>query len=186
MNFNSGFDRIDNDRYETPEYVSEIILPYIDGIGCVWECACASGNMGRVLSSESNRWVIGTDICYGDDFLKQKHLPLASVRAIVTNPPYKRGVAQQFVEHALKLMEPVQGVVAMLLPLGWDMAQERVHLFEMNPAWRRKIAIRKRIRWFEGSKGNPRAYHAWYIWDCRNLGALPTTYWNPPAKQVAA
>jgi hypothetical protein len=185
MNWHSNFERVPQDRYETPEWVSEIILPYIEHIGCTWEPACASGKMVRVLAS-NGRWVVDTDIQTRDDFLKTECTPLASVRAIVTNPPYQRGLAQQFVEHALDLMQPCGGLVAMLLPEGWDMAQERIHLFEGHPAWRRKIAIRKRIRWFEGTKGNPRAFHAWFLWDWAPGVAMPTTYWNPPTEEKAA
>lgn len=185
MNWNSGFERIDQDRYETPDFASAIILPYIAHVRCAWEPACASGKMVRVLSESGFRWVIETDICHGVDFLQQESPPMVSVRGIVTNPPYQRGIAQRFVEHALELMRPVEGTVAMLLPHGWDMAQERQHLFEPHPAWRRKIAIRKRIRWFEGTTGNPRGFHSWFLWDCRNLGALPTAYWNPPEEMAA-
>jgi hypothetical protein len=186
MNWHSGFARIAQDRYETDEWVSEIILPYIPHVRCAWECASASGKMARVLAQGSYRIVVESDICRGEDFLEQEQAPMVSVTGIITNPPYKRGIAQRFVEHALDLMKPVNGTVAMLLPHGWDMAQERVHLFEPHPAWRRKIAIRKRIRWFEGTKGNPRGFHAWFLWDWRPGPALPATYWNPPPEEKAA
>jgi len=185
MNYHSGFPRLDRDNYPTPSWVSEIILPYIDHLKMVWEPACGEGKMVAVLA-RGGRWVIDTDISKGQDFLEQDGLPLLSVKGIITNSPYRRGIAQQFVEHALDLMKPVNGTVAMLLPHGWDMAQERAHLFEGCPDWRQKIAIRKRIRWFEGSKGNPRGHHAWFLWDCRRLGALPTTYWPATSDEVAA
>ena len=56
--------------------------------------------------------VIATDIATGDDFLLSKANGAA---AIITNPPY--ALAQEFIEHALALMAPVNGVVAMLLRL---------------------------------------------------------------------
>lgn len=184
MNWNSGYERIPQDRYETAPWISEIVLPFIEHIGCAWEPACASEKMAEVLA-RGGRWVVRTDIDRGVDFLAQETLPMLSIRLIASNPPYKRGLAQAFVQHALDLMEPVEGMVAMLLPHGWDMAQERIHLFEPHPAWRRKISIRKRIRWFEGTKGNPRSFHAWFIWDWSARRALPTTYWNPPEEMAA-
>lgn len=186
MNYHSNFDRIPQDRYETPEHVSAIILPYIEHIRCIWEPACASGKMVRVLAENGARWVCESDIETGTDFLKEHWLPMLSVRGIVTNPPYSRGLSQQFVEHAITLMEPVGGLVAMLLPHGWDLAQERSHLFEGHPAWHRQVSIRHRIRWFEGTTGNPRGHHSWMIWDWSALCALPTTYWNPPKESKAA
>lgn len=185
MNWHSNYERIPQDRYETPEWVSQIILPYIQHIRCVWEPACASGKMARVLAENGARWVCTSDIEYGADFLAQEHTPMASVRGIVTNSPYSRGLAERFVVHALELMRPVNGLVAMLMPHAWDMAQERAFLFEPHPAWVRKIAIRKRIRWFEGTTGNPRGFHAWFVWDWSLGEQLPMTYWNP-SEEIAA
>lgn len=178
MNWHSGYDRIPQDRYETDEWVSEIILPYIEHLSRLWEPACASGKMVRVLA-RGGRFVVSSDINGGIDFLKQPAFPFAiGAQGIVTNPPFS--LAQEFVEHALTLMRPARGLVAMLLPVMWDCAQERDHLFKPHPAWRQKIVIRRRIRWIPGTKGNPRLYHAWYIWDWRPGKAKPAAYWNPP------
>lgn len=185
MNWHSGFERIAQDRYETPDKVSATILPFIPRYArCGWEPACGSGRMLRALE-RGGLMMVGTDIDQGLDFLLAAHTPLASVRLIVTNPPYRRGLAQQFVEHAIELMRPVDGVVAMLLPFQWDMAQERAHLFEPHRAWRRKVGIRHRIRWFEGTDGNPRGFHCWMIWDWTARRALPPTYCNIP-QEIAA
>jgi hypothetical protein len=55
--------------------------------------------------------------------------------SIITNPPYE--LATEFCDHALKLMETVRGLVAMLLRCDFDHAQSRTHLFRDCPPLQR-------------------------------------------------
>lgn len=88
--------------------------------------------------------------------------------AIITNPPYdekEQGVdAEMSVRHALTLMEPERGVVAMLLRHEWDCAKKRADLFD-HPAFAFKVTLRFRPRWIEDSTGAPRHSYAWFVWD---------------------
>lgn len=96
--------------------------------------------------------------------------------AIITNPPYDdkaSGVtAEKAVRHALRLMEPEKGFVAMLLRHEWDTARGRADLFD-HPAFMSKITLRFRPRWIEGSTGAPRHSYAWYCWDFVKSAGAP-------------
>jgi hypothetical protein len=171
----SGYERKERDLYETPEWVTEAVIghiPFVNGRR-VWEPACGSGKMLKVLVDRLGDDVCGTDIGTGTDFLCTKRAH--DVFGIVTNPPYEK--AYSFVLHSIRLMEPVQGFVAMLLRTDWDHAKTRNHLFTEMP-FAKKLVLTKRIRWFEDSKGQPSFNHAWFIWDWQHKGP-PTLAYGP-------
>ena len=117
----------------------------------------------------------------GHDFLTLNGPPDGGkVGAVVTNPPYE--LAQEFCEHALRLMEPVGGQVAMLLRTDFDHAKSRTHLFRDCPAFAKKLVLMKRIVWFAEANGKPKASpsfnHAWYVWDWKHDGP-PTIAYAP-------
>lgn len=173
----SGYARKEHDLYETPAWVTAALLPHLpERLATVWEPALGTNKMGHVLAQRFH--VIGTDITMGHDFLKMDLVD--DVRAIITNPPYT--LATEFCEHALRLMEPVGGVVAMLLRTDFDHAKGRAHLFRDCPAFAKKLVLTKRIVWFEpepGAKGkSPSFNHAWQVWDWRHEGP-PTIAWGP-------
>lgn len=173
----SGYARKDRDLYETPEWVTEVLLPQIP-LTHIWEPAEGSGKMARVLGRICP--VTGTDLNDGNDFLMFRDLPHLMCRAIITNPPYE--LATEFCEHALRLMEPVGGFIAMLLRTDFDHAKSRSHLFRDCPAFAKKLVLTRRIVWFEpepGAKGkSPSFNHAWFIWDWKHEGA-PTLAYGP-------
>jgi hypothetical protein len=172
----SGYARKERDLYETPEWATLALLPHLPRQKpiAIWEPACGSGKMVRALTKFGD--VLGTDIdIAGNDFLKcivsPWHKP---IDAIITNPPYI--LAREFIEHALRLMNPT-GLVAMLLRTDYDHAAGRKHLFA-DPSFAKKVVLRKRIQWFEDSKGSPSFNHAWFIWDHQHQGA-PTLAYGP-------
>ena len=170
----SGYERKERDLYETPAWVTHAlvaILPQLVGRNII-EPACGSGKMVRAMQDKGLH-VTGFDIADGRDFLQC----LGAVgSAVVTNPPYV--LAQEFCEHAIELMRPVNGLVAMLLRTDFDHAKTRQHLFSGCPNFARKLVLTKRIKWFEDSKGQPSFNHAWYIWDHTHQGA-PTLAYGP-------
>lgn len=174
----SGYERKERDAYETPEWATVALLPHLprDKPIEIWEPACGSGKMVRALSSFGN--VVGTDIERGQDFLFCILSPWhpSKVDAIITNPPY--ALAKEFIGHALGLMEPVAGIVAMLLRTDFDHAKTRQYLFANCPAFAKKVVLTKRIQWFEDSTGQPSFNHAWFIWDYRHKGP-PTLAYGP-------
>jgi hypothetical protein len=174
---NSEYARQERDLYETPEWVTETLIPHLPHITRAWEPACGSGQMLRVLSRHMPAY--GTDLAGGNDFLMLTTV-LGDVDAIITNPPYTHDV--EFSERALQMMEPVGGAVAMLLRVDFDSAKTRNHLFRDCPAWCRKIVLTKRIVWFVEDDGKPKASpsenHAWYVWNWKHEGA-PTLAYGP-------
>lgn len=175
----SGYARKERDLYETPTWVTQALLPHVPvwaTTGQVWEPACGSGQMTRVLSPAFNG-IVETDISTGTDFLRQV-TALEGVRAIITNPPYDQ--ATEFCEHALRLMESVEGVVTMLLRTDFDHAKSRFHLFRDCPAFSKKLVLTRRIVWFVEADGRPKAQpsfnHAWFIWDWTHDGPPVIAY----------
>lgn len=179
----NGYARKANDLYVTPQWVTEALRPHLPRMPAyVWEPAAGTGKMSGVLA----KWgggVVSSDIeddplCYRADFLASALHDGAD--AIITNPPYT--LATEFIEHALRLMEPVGGMVAMLLRTDFDHAKSRSHLFRDCPAFAKKVVLTKRIMWFEpepGAKGkSPSFNHAWYQWDWKHEGA-PTLAYGP-------
>jgi len=175
---NSNYERQPLDLYNTPAWCTEALLPHLpERIHTAWEPAAGSHKMAEVLA---RRFIVpATDIATGHDFLRFS-APLDGANAIITNPPYT--LATEFCEHALRLMEPVGGVVAMLLRTDFDHAKGRAHLFRDCPAFAKKLVLTKRIVWFEpepGTKGkSPSFNHCFFIWDWTN-DAPPTISYGP-------
>lgn len=175
----SGYARRERDLYETPEWVTKALIPHLPRRPeTIWEPACGNGKMQGVLTAHFDTY--GSDVAFGTDFLLERSLPTAEADAIITNPPYD--LATEFIEHALRLMESVGGIVAMLLRTDFDHAKSRSHLFRDCPAFAKKVVLTKRIVWFEpepGAKGkSPSFNHAWFIWDWRHDGP-PTIGYGP-------
>jgi hypothetical protein len=190
---NSNYERKPRDHYATPTWCTQVILPFIHSGSVIWEPACGSGAMSRVLSTLFP--TIASDVEPGPE-----HVPLdffaCSVppnldgrvaNVIVTNPPYD--VSQKFVEHAVELMRPINGMVAMLMRVDWDSAKTRRHLFADCPAWSRKVVLTKRIMWFQPEPGavgkSPSENHCWMIWDWKHRGLASIDYANPDWQEAA-
>jgi hypothetical protein len=171
----SGYARKERDLYETPAWVTDCIVHHIGEHKGIWEPACGSGLMVAALKANGLS-VWESDIEKGTDFLDVTMTPHDCVTAIVTNPPYD--LAPAFIEHALDLMEPANGFVAMLLRTDFDHAKTRRGLFGGSPIFAKKVVLTKRIKWFEDSKGQPSFNHAWFIWDWKHQGA-PTLAYAP-------
>jgi hypothetical protein len=182
---NSEYERKDRDLYETPEWVTEALLPHLPKLEMIWEPACGSGKMGRVLANAGA--VVMSDIeplCAPADrycFLSPGLGAYSSDRmVIITNPPYDHATA--FCEQALRLTEPVGGLVAMLLRTDFDHAKGRSYLFRDCPAFSKKVVLTRRIAWFVEANGKPKASpsfnHAFYIWDWKH-GGPPTIGYGP-------
>jgi hypothetical protein len=170
----SGYERKDRDLYETPEWVTQALQPHIPARVArhIWEPACASGKMARVLQAS---WCSDLVTTYGQadtDFLEQERVP-ADCLAIITNPPFNRA-AEKFIRHGLTLLnnhyagnDADAPFMAMLLPVDFDSAKTRRDMFADCPHFSRKLVLTSRIVWFERDDGtdNPSANHAWFIWD---------------------
>lgn len=174
----SGYERKERDLYETPEWVTQALVPHLPRLPkLIWEPAAGTGKMAAALSKYCGP-VVSSDIephslCYTADFLTCGVHDGAD--AVITNPPYK--MATEFVQRALGSV-PDTGIVAMLLRTDFDHAKTRAHLFANHRAFAKKVVLTKRIKWFEDSKGRPSFNHAWFIWDWQHQGP-PTLAYGP-------
>ncbi len=180
----SGYARKERDFYATPPWVTEALLPHLPSVPVIWEPAAGDGRMANVLEHHAKvmksdiEGDLDTGVIASDFLLFKPWASLGDVGAIITNPPYE--TAQAFIERALHLMEPCQGLVAMLLRCDFDHAKSRMHLFRDCPAFAKKLVLMKRIVWFEAEPGKPKAApsfnHAWYLWSWRHDGPPVIAY----------
>lgn len=173
----SGFERVEGDRYWTEPWVTQALLDAVKFRGLVWEPACGRGDMADVLTNAGYS-VMVSDIA-GDslgcrnaaraDFLAHSS-PGDALFSIVTNPPY--ALAEEFIRHALELTARASGMVAMLLRNEYDCAAGRRYLFEQE-AFAAKRVLTKRPRWVDDldqPSASPRHNFAWYVWDHHHSG----------------
>ena len=188
---NSGYARKVNDLYCTPAWVTEALLHKVRLPKTIWEPACATGKISRVLESYG-RTVMSTDIEPGPGYAIHDFLADApiDVECVCTNPPFS--LADSFISQALRATEARSGMVCMLLPSDFEYPGKRMPLFDDCPQFSLKLALRRRIAWFAGtaedSGKNPMGTHAWYIWDWRHVGTpgmLFMPYVKPTPKRKA-
>jgi hypothetical protein len=155
------------DCYSTPRYATEALMKRILFEGEVWECACGSGNMARVI--EFYNPIIETDIQTGTDFLLESRI----TDNIITNPPYN--LAEKFVWQSLKLAEKK---VALFLRLNFLESSGRYQMFKKTPL-KQVLVFCKRQTLFPDkiviNNGGTIAY-AWFIWEKGYIGQ-PTIDW---------
>lgn len=182
----SGYERIEADHYCTPPENVDCLLQHVSIHDNVWECAAGKGDISQRLTDFGHSVWSSDIIDYGyeerfvlGDFLKMDKTPDPSIRAIVSNPPYIDDMPEQFIKHALELMQPVKGQVAMFLRNEYDCSKGRMPLFGLPP-FHKKIVVTKRPRWVAGSTGSPRHNYAWFCWDWRHkAGTAGVAYAHP-------
>lgn len=168
---NLPYARQDRDFYPTPAWATAALLRRVRLPAGVWEPCCGDGAMARVLEAHGHS-VAGTDLVgrgYGEggrDFLTETRMPDGAA-AIVTNPPYGRGLCR-FVDHALELARPLSGMVAMLVNIQWlTGAVNSTRL--RHSAFDASVMLTNRIVWFPGEDGRPakqpQENHCWLVWD---------------------
>ena len=85
---NTAYKRVASDFYPTPPEATVALMDFLDlpkGTK-IWEPACGQGHMVKVME-QMGYAVIGTDIQFGDDFLKAL---LMDCEWIITNPPFSQ------------------------------------------------------------------------------------------------
>lgn len=165
------------------------LLSHVDlSRGKVWEPAAGKLHLAQALQSHGHI-VYCTDIqeyptkiqhpwlAHVQDFFAFSEVPDESLRCIVTNPPNDHNIS--FAQHALKLMEPVDGVIAFYQRHDWDCAKRTAAIFD-HPAFAMKITPRWRPIWFEKKKGektkSPFHRFSWFVWDFRHIGPPEVRY----------
>lgn len=167
------------DFYETPSWATKALLDVESFKGGIWEPCSGHGAISKVLK-QTYRPVVSSDImpdAYGQgnvDFLQQSYMPLSpgpptTIRNIVTNPPYRH--AQEFVEHAIKLLPlttEYSGKAAFLLKLTFLESAKRKKFFEKYPP-KKVWVFSNRVTMFPHGQPEPKnggtIAYAWFIWE---------------------
>ncbi len=184
----SGYDRKDHEHYETPIWCTSLIVDQLlgrlpVGEGAVWECCAGNGKMIRALESYGYA-VFASDVVSRPSLnVVGSALDLSApigAQAIITNPPYKRGLTEKIIQHAIEKMRPCRGLVAMLLKVDFDSGISRPHLFKDCEAFAVKYEILGRVNWFPlqrdengKAKSGSTDNHAWFVWDWQTVGQEP-------------
>jgi hypothetical protein len=104
------------------------------------------------------------------------------VTAIVTNPPYGGALARRVVDHALELMLPVGGMVALLMNVQWQTAKTNSARCRI-PAFDASVILTDRIRWIPDTDVRGSENHCWMVWDfSRSPGRAGLLYADPDAE----
>lgn len=171
--------RAAHDFYPTPPEGTRALLSVERFDGPIWEPACGDGAIAKVLTGRGYR-VIGTDLIprgYGNGGINFLAETVNRGKHIITNPPYGRGLASAFIQHALRLTEPTGGSVAMLLNLA-SLAHPIHH-----PVWLRRppsaiYVLDELVCWPNGIPSGYPAEHRYYwaVWRPGNSGR-PSLWW---------
>ena len=159
-------DRQSEDYYATEPSATDWLCKLEEFKSPILEPSCGEGHISKQLMLHGYD-VVSRDLVdrgFGDvaDFLYMNTEKWAG--DIITNPPY--AFAQEFVEQALKMIEPGRKV-AMFLKLTFLEGKKRADLFKNNPP-RRVWVSSSRLKCamngdFDSVGGSATAY-AWFVW----------------------
>jgi hypothetical protein len=169
-----SYDVRGDDLYETPAVATRALLHYIDikKHHTVWEPACGPGAIVRelldhkcnVVCSDVNDYgLAGQGVSSFFDYTNDDHPPADWV---ITNPPFMKGMAHRFRNHAMKELNIQR--VALLVRLAYlegvsrmldhqDGTMSKVVIFS------RRLPMMHRHGW-EGPK------NSWVVWDAAHFG----------------
>ena len=162
--------------YPTPPEATRALLSVEQFDESIWEPACGRGAISHVLEAAGHQ-VISTDLIQRDygtggmDFLRES---VSRAKHIVTNPPYGRGLADAFVEHALALTRETGGTVAMLLNIA-SLCHPKRHSVWVGRPPSSIYAIDDLVCWPEGNPSLARSMTAqhrycWAVWKPGHVG----------------
>lgn len=165
---NTKYDRETNDYYATDPYAATLLMEQETFSRRIWECACGEGHLAKEFQ-KAGYLVYSSDLIdrgfgYVQDFLLAKAPPLPGFD-IVTNPPYMK--AQEFVEHALEILEDGHKI-AMFLKIQFLESKARRALFDKFPP---KVVYVSSNRLRCAMNGDFEKYtskaicYAWFIWE---------------------
>jgi hypothetical protein len=193
----TGFVRVLRDFYPTPPWATAALLEVIDVRGKdIWEPACGDGRISEVLKAAGAR-VFSTDIedrgytAFDGtfDFVSGKNPPISQFDGTITNPPFggQGRTAAAFIEAGLSRMR--DGFLALLLPIDFDSAKTRAHLFGSSRQFVGKVVLTQRCKWFVNPlnpKAGPKENSAWFLWGNVELRThqCPVIRYAPQAHQA--
>lgn len=161
-------DREANDYYATEPKAAHLLMGVEQFSPLIWECACGEGHLAKEFEAAGYH-VYATDLVdrgygYQLDFLSASAPPVTGFD-IVTNPPYSK--AQEFVEHALEILEDGRKV-AMFLKIQFLEGKARRELFRKYPP-KTVYVSSARLRCamngdFEKYAKSTAVCYCWYVW----------------------
>lgn len=162
-----------DDIYQTPPQAVHALLRCEKLPQIIWEPACGSGNIVKVLRDAGHK-VVATDLnpCDGGiggiNFLTTDLYKQIPVQAVVTNPPFKS--AAKFIERGLALAP----LVIVLLRLGFYESNRRTKLLEESGlvrihVFRNRLPFMHREGW-EGPKAASAIAFAWFVFSREHKG----------------
>lgn len=160
-------ERGDADYYATEPAATDWLCKIEQFTSPILEPSCGEGHISRQLIANGYE-VVSRDLVdrgYGEvkDFLSVSDETWGG--DIITNPPYS--FAQEFVEHALSMVETGRKV-AMFLKLTFLEGKKRAVFFKDNPPVRIWVSSSRlkcaRNGDFESTGGSATAY-AWFVWE---------------------
>lgn len=170
-------ERRTNDYYPTPPYATYALGTYVDLAGKrVLEPAAGRGWMARELSA-MGATVTARDLFHQDDLLFPVETGvdfteaglLGEFDAVVTNPPYKKSMAEKFVRKSLST-----GVrcTAILARLAFFESQGRFKLFTEHPPslvlpFSRRFSCTESM--FDSDPFGGMLPYAWFVWEEGNI-----------------
>ncbi len=189
--YSSGYERNRLDRYWTHPWMTNELMNHLSSEigGGVWEPAAGRGDMSRALgewnSGQFSGHVYSSDIDMSEfdysigrghegSFLDETEMP-SGTRNIITNPPYSqpwRGIADDFVEHAIRLMDYDEcDFIAMLLRSEFrsGKSERRQRKFGECSHFMGELVLTTRPRWDYGDPdapedAAPRHNFSWFLW----------------------
>ena len=170
-------EREDHDFYCTDPVAAEWLIKIEDLSLNIWECACGEGHLSKVFETA---WynVKSTDLIdrgYGVgcvDSLKETETFHGD---IVTNPPYK--YAQEFIEHALSLVED-GSKVCMFLKVQFLEGKRRRFLYNNYPPKRIWVSSSRISCGKSNSKNGSMIAYAWFVWEKGYKGETVVKWFN--------
>jgi hypothetical protein len=169
----ADYPRKANEDYRTPAEPVLALIPHLVDIRVAWIPSDRGDDsvLAATLRAHGIE-TVSTDV----DFLTVREPP-AGADAIVDNPPFGRAgtMAVAFAAHALQLMP----FTALLLPVDFDSARSRTHLFRDCPSFAGRLILLQRIVWFSGGPASPSTNHMWAIWDAgRDHRSPPSVHYQ--------
>ena len=171
-------DRQAEDYYATEPLATDLLCEIEQFKNPILEPSCGEGHISKQLIAHGYD-VVSRDLVdrgYGEvrDFLFLNNEQWDG--DIITNPPY--AFAQEFVEQALKMIQPGRKV-AMFLKLTFLEGKKRADLFKDNPP-RRVWVSSSRLKCamngdFDSVGGSATAY-AWFVWE-KGYQGHPEIHW---------
>lgn len=178
----SEYPRQARDTYPTPREPIMSLLRVVSFNKRVCDPCCGGGQLMRVVAEHAYK-VCGFDIEPWGQYPKLNFLfdtfPFTEPDVwsgypdILTNPPYgvQGRLAMAFIERSLAVTSQWSGKVAMLLPVDFDHGKTRQHVFRDCPAFKHRVILLDRIKWFNNEAGSE--WNTWFVWDWTNR-AKPT------------